>query len=177
MIEILDKKFVPFLSEEEIQKRIIELADQISTDYQGKKPLLVSVLNGAFIFSADLLRKLKIPVEITFIRLSSYEELQSSGNVKELLGLRENIFNRNILLIEDIVDTGHTLAHLNLIFEGLGAKSIKIASLLHKPQAQVKANLPDYIGFQIPNKFVVGYGLDYNGLGRELSEIYQLAEI
>lgn len=176
MITIKDKKFVPYLSESKIRDRIKELGQKISADYQGKNPLLVSVLNGAFIFSSDLLRSLDIDAEITFIRVSSYAELQSTGNVKELLGLKENIFGRDVLIIEDIVDTGETLSYLQEVFEDLGPKSIKVVSLLHKPDAQVKARKPDYVGFDIPPKFVVGYGLDYDGLGRGLKEIYQLHE-
>lgn len=176
MIQVIDKKFEPYISEKEIQERIKAIAEEINQDYKGKKPLLVSVLNGAFMFSADLMRYLTIEPEITFIRVSSYEELQTTGKVKEVLGLKENIFNREILLIEDIVDTGNTLAHLYEQFATLGPRSMKVVTLLHKPEAQVNANKPDYIGFSIPPKFVLGYGLDYNGLGRELRDIYQLKE-
>lgn len=174
MITIKDKKFVPYLSKKQIGDRIKELGKTISQDYESKRPLLISVLNGSFVFSADLLRSLSIDAEITFIRVSSYAELQSTGNVKELLGLKENIFGRSVLIIEDIVDTGETLSYLQEVFEDLGPKSIKVVSLLHKPEAQKKANVPDYVGFEIPPKFVVGYGLDYDGLGRGLDEIYQL---
>ena len=115
-----------------------------------------------------------IEAEITFIRVSSYEELQSTGNVREVLGLKENIFGREILLIEDIVDTGETLAHLEEVFQDLGPKSVKVVSLLHKPESQKKASEPAYVGFSIPPRFVLGYGLDYDGHGRGLKEIYQL---
>jgi hypoxanthine phosphoribosyltransferase len=176
MITIKDKTFVPYISATQIQQRIEALGQTISADYKGKNPLIISVLNGAFIFSADLLRALSIDAEITFIRISSYAALQSTGNVKELLGLKENIFGREVLIIEDIVDTGETLAYLQEVFKELGPKSLKVVSLLHKPEAQKKANSPDYVGFEIPTKFVVGYGLDYDGLGRGLKEIYQLHE-
>jgi len=176
MITIKDKKFVPYISESAIHEQIVALGKQISEAYEGKNPLLISVLNGAFVFSADLLRAMTIDAEITFIRVSSYAELQSTGNVKELLGLKENIFGREVLIIEDIVDTGETLAYLQEVFEDLGPKSIKVVSLLHKPGAQKKAKAPDYVGFDIPSKFVVGYGLDYDGFGRGLKEIYQLHE-
>ncbi len=176
MLTIKDKIFEPFISKTKIANKIEWLAQKINQDYIGKKPLFISVLNGAFIFSADLIRALPIDVEITFIKVSSYAELQSTGNVTELIGLKENIFDRDIVLIEDIVDTGETLAHLQELFKNLGPKSVKVVALLHKPEAQKKAAAPDYIGFEIPSKFVVGYGLDYDGLGRGLPEIYQLKE-
>ncbi|PTB96433.1 hypoxanthine phosphoribosyltransferase [Marivirga lumbricoides] len=175
MIEIFDKSFIPYIKEEDIITRVKELGEQLDTDYADKNPLMISVLNGAFIFSADLIRSMKIPTEITFIRVASYEELQSTGKVKEVLGLKENVFNRDIILMEDIVDTGETLEHLLKMFETLGPKSISVVSLLHKPAAQIKSKKPDYVGFEIPPKFVLGYGLDYNGLGRELRDLYQLA--
>ena len=174
MIKILDKEFVPYISSEEIQKRIEEMGVEISKAYKGKKPLLVSVLNGSFIFTADLIRKIDTPIEVTFIRVASYEALKTTGKVREILGLSENVFGRDILILEDIVDTGTTLAHLLEAFNELGTKSIKVATLLHKPDAQEKASKPDFVGFEIPDKFVLGFGLDYEGMGRELKEIYQL---
>jgi len=175
MVKILDKEFIPFISADEISKRISELAGEINNYYQDKEPLVVSVLNGSFIFTADLIRSMDITVELTFIRVASYEALKTTGKVREILGLKENVFGRDLLILEDIVDTGNTLEHLLDAFKDLGTKSIKVASLLHKPDAQEKGNKPDFVGFEIPNKFVVGYGLDYEGKGRELKEIYQLA--
>ena len=175
MIKVLDKNFIPYIEESAIITRVKELGQQLDNDYKGRKPLMISVLNGAFIFSADLIRCMSIQPEITFIRVASYEELQSTGKVKEVLGLKKNVFNRDIILVEDIVDTGETLQHLLKMFETLGPKSISVVSLLHKPAAQIKSRKPDYIGFEIPPKFVLGYGLDYNGLGRELRDLYQLA--
>jgi len=174
MIKILEKEFVSYIKAEEIDSRIQELGSEISREYEGKNPLLVSVLNGSFIFTADLIRSITTPVEVTFIRVASYEALKTTGKVREVLGLRENVFGRDILILEDIVDTGTTLEHLLEVFEDLGTKSIKVATLLHKPEAQRKAEKPDFVGFEIPNKFVVGYGLDYENLGRELKDIYQL---
>ncbi|ADR21922.1 hypoxanthine phosphoribosyltransferase [Marivirga tractuosa] len=174
MIKIIDKDFTPYISAEEISKRINELGAEISKVYEGEKPLLVSVLNGSFIFTADLIRTIDTPIEVTFIRVASYDALKSSGKVREILGLKENVFGRDILILEDIVDTGTTLEHLMEAFQDLGTKSIKVATLLHKPEAQEKASKPDFVGFEIPNKFVVGFGLDYEGFGRELKEIYQL---
>lgn len=174
MVEILDKKFIPYISAEQISSRVEQMGAEISAAYKDKEPLLVSVLNGAFIFTADLIRTINIPIEVTFIRVASYESLQSTGNVRDILGLTETVFDRDILILEDIVDTGTTLAHLMEVFKDLGAKSIQVATLLHKPEQQVKAGTPNFVGFEIPAKFVVGYGLDYKGMGRELTEIYQL---
>jgi hypoxanthine phosphoribosyltransferase len=174
MIKIIDKEFIPYLSAEEIASRIQELGAEINTVYKNQKPLLVSVLNGSFMFTADLIRTIDTPLEVTFIRVASYEALKTTGKVREILGLNENVFGRDILILEDIVDTGTTLQHLMEAFRDLGTKSIKVATLLHKADAQEKADNPDFVGFTIPNKFVVGYGLDYEGRGRELKEIYQL---
>ncbi len=174
MINIIDKEFIPYISAEEINDRVKELGIEISKAYRDQKPLLVSVLNGSFVFTADLIRTIDTPVEVTFIRVASYEALKTTGKVREILGLKENVFGRDILILEDIVDTGTTLEHLLEVFKELGTKSIKVATLLHKPDAQEKAEKPDFVGFEIPNKFVVGYGLDYEGYGRELKEIYQL---
>ncbi|MGM0581474.1 MAG: hypoxanthine phosphoribosyltransferase [Bacteroidota bacterium] len=174
MIKIIDKEFIPFISTEKISDRIDEMGVEISNAYKGRKPLLVSVLNGSFIFTADLIRTIDTPIEVTFIRVASYEALKTTGKVREILGLKENVFGRDILILEDIVDTGTTLEHLLEAFKDLGTKSIKVATLLHKPNAQEKAEKPNFVGFEIPNKFVVGYGLDYEGFGRELKEIYQL---
>lgn len=174
MIKIIDKEFIPYISADEIKVRVKELGLEISEAYKNEPPLLVSVLNGAFIFTADLIRTIETPIEVTFIRVASYEALKTTGKVSEILGLKENVFGRDILILEDIVDTGTTLDHIMEAFKGLGAKSIKVATLLHKPTAQKKAKKPDFVGFEIPNKFVVGYGLDYQRKGRELKEIYQL---
>ncbi len=175
MIQIQDKSFKPYIPESRILARINELGKTIDQDYEYKNPLLISVLNGAFIFAADLIRATTIQPEITFIRVASYEQLQLTGKVQEVLGLKEDISGREVILVEDIVDTGETLHHLLQMLETLGPKSVKIVTLLHKPEAQVKSRTPDYVGFEIPPKFVVGYGLDYNGLGRELRDLYQLA--
>ncbi|SMG43334.1 hypoxanthine phosphoribosyltransferase [Marivirga sericea] len=174
MVKIIDKEFIPYITAQEISNRIAEMGIEISETYRNEKPLLVSVLNGSFIFTADLIRRIDTPVEVTFIRVASYEALKTTGKVREILGLKENVFGRDILILEDIVDTGTTLEHLLEAFRDLGTKSIKVATLLHKPDAQEKADKPHFIGFEIPNKFVVGYGLDYQGMGRELDEIYQL---
>lgn len=172
---IKDKEFVPYLESKRIQETITQLAARINDDYAGKTPLLLAVLNGSFMFAADLMRNLNIPVEISFIRLSSYNRTRSSGRVKELIGLEENIFGRHLIIVEDIVDTGLTMRHLLNELQELGPKSLEVATLLHKSEATKEVIDLKYVGFVIPKKFVVGYGLDYDGQGRNLNDIYSLA--
>lgn len=176
MIQVKDKSFQPFIAASEIAQRVEAMGKALSSDYEDKNPLFLVVLNGAFMFASDLFKNLSIPAEITFIRLKSYEEMQSSGKVKELLGLSENIFNRHLVIVEDIVDTGKTMAHLKEELYKLGPASIAVATLLTKPEALTVPMPLEYVGFEIPNKFVVGYGLDYDGHGRNLPLLYQLAE-
>ncbi len=177
MQKIHDQQFDIFIPSGEIQKRVREIAHQINHDYKDKNPLFLSILNGAFIFTADLFREITIPAEVSFIKLKSYRKMETSGKVKELLGLENNIFDRNIIIIEDIVDTGKTLHHVLEEFKELGTRSISIMTLLHKPEAaRVKLDL-SYVGFEIPNDFVVGYGLDYDGYGRNLKDIYKVVSL
>lgn len=174
LIKVHDKNFETFLSEETIQKRVKELAAEINEDYKGKRPLFIGILNGAFMFASDIFKSLEIDAEICFIKLISYQGTRSSGKVVTSIGLMEDIHGRDVVLIEDIVDTGKTL---NDFIPGLKHQqpaSLKIAALLHKPDATEYPLTIDYLAFSIPNKFVVGYGLDYDGLGRNLKEIYQL---
>jgi hypoxanthine phosphoribosyltransferase len=174
VIKVHDKNFETFLSEETIQKKIKELAATINQDYKGKRPLFIAILNGAFMFASDLFKQLDIDAEICFIKLISYQGAKSSGNVVTAIGLMDDIHGKDVILIEDIVDTGKTL---NDFLPGLRHQqpaSLKIAALLHKPGATVFPLTIDYLAFSIPDKFVVGYGLDYDGLGRNLKEIYQL---
>jgi hypoxanthine phosphoribosyltransferase len=173
-MKIKDKEFELYISEQKIQSRIEEIAKTLNEEYKEKQPLFIGIMNGSFMFASDLMKHIEIPSEITFIKVSSYEAMKSSGKIKELVGIQENIFNRDIIFLEDIVDTGQTMAHLIESFRELGPKSIRLCSLLFKPDS-LKAELTiDYIGFDIPNAFVVGYGLDYDGLGRNLRDIYQL---
>lgn len=175
VIQIHDKKFEIFLSEDIIQKRIGELATEIDKDYAGRKPLFIAILNGSFMFAADLFKHLQSKAEICFIKLASYKGMKSSGKVVTSIGLEEDLFDKDVILLEDIVDTGKTLHHFLPKLEHQQPRSLRIATLLHKPDAtQFPLNL-DYIGFSIPDKFVVGYGLDYDGLGRNIKEIYQLS--
>jgi len=169
-----DKTFETYLSEDTIQKRVQELAAAINTDYAGKRPMFIAILNGSFMFASDLFKHLTIEAELCFIKLASYKGLKSSGNVVTSIGLEDDIFNKEIVIVEDIVDTGKTLHNFLPKLEHQQPKSLRIATLLHKSEATEFPLKLDYIGFDIPNKFVVGYGLDYDGLGRNLKEIYQL---
>lgn len=171
-MEILDLEFRLFIREEEILRKVRLLAKKLSEDYKDKDPLFLVVLNGAFVFAADLIRELKFNAQISFIRVSSYQQLTSSGKVKELLGLNENIFNRNLVIVEDIVDTGLTLQYLLKVLEDLGAASIDVISLFLKPGSVKGQHNIKYIGFEIPNHFIVGYGLDYSGYGRNLKDVF-----
>jgi hypoxanthine phosphoribosyltransferase len=174
-IKLHDKYFDTFLSEEKIQQKVKEIAEAINRDYQGKRPLFIAILNGSFMFAADLFKHLTIDAEICFIKLASYRGMKSTGNVIMAIGLDHDLFDREVIIVEDIVDTGKTLNEFLPKLHHQQPKSLKIAALLHKPEATKYPMTIDYTGFSIPNKFVVGYGLDYDGLGRNLKEIYQLA--
>ena len=173
-IKVHDKSFETYLSEQDIQQKIKEMAAAINRDYAGKRPLFIAILNGAFMFAADLFKYLTIPAEISFIKLASYKGMKSSGSVITAIGLDEDLYGRDVIIVEDIVDTGRTLFRFLPSLEHQHPSSLKIAALLHKPEATEHPLTLDYVGFSIPNKFVVGYGLDYDGLGRNLKEIYQL---
>jgi len=173
-IRILDKKFRELITEKAIQDRIEELAGQMNYDLEGKDVVFLGILNGAFLFAADLFRRIDIQARISFVKLASYEGTSSSGSIKELIGWNEDIKNKTIVVIEDIVDTGNTLERImdELIIRK--AFEVKIAALLYKPAAYTKDITLDYVGFEIPNDFVVGYGLDYDGYGRNLPSVYTL---
>jgi len=175
-IKLHDKTFDTYLSEKEIQEKIQIIAEQINHDYAGRQPLFIAILNGSFMFAADLFKRLTIDAEICFIKLASYRGMKSSGNVITAIGLGQDLFGREVIIVEDIVDTGKTLNEFLPKLDHQQPKSLKIVALLHKPEATQFQLKIDYLGFSIPNKFVVGYGLDYDGLGRNLKEIYQLAE-
>jgi hypoxanthine phosphoribosyltransferase len=173
-INILDKKFREYLTEKVIQKRIEELALQVNTDLAGKEVVFLGILNGAFLFAADLFRRIDFPARISFIKLASYKGTSSQGLIKELIGWNEDINNKTIVVIEDIVDTGNTLERIVDELVIRKAAEVRIAALLYKPAAYTK-NIPlDYIGFKIPNDFVIGFGLDYDGFGRNLPSVYTL---
>ena len=174
MLTINDKTFVPFISADAIQERIGELANQIGQEYASKRPLFVVVLNGAFLFAADLMKRLTIPCEITFIRVASYAATESTGQIKQILGLGESIAGRDLIVVEDIVDTGLTISEVCAQLRAEGPASVAIATLLFKPAALKKNLRLDYVGFEIENRFVLGYGLDYDGLGRNTPDILVL---
>jgi hypoxanthine phosphoribosyltransferase len=174
IIKVHDKTFQTYLPEETIRQRINELAGAINKDYEGKRPLFIAILNGAFMFASDLFKQLSIDAELCFIKLVSYKGLKSSGNVITSIGLEDDLFGRDVVIVEDIVDTGRTLHEFLPKLHHQQPASLKIAALLHKPEAALYPLHIDYLGFSIANKFVVGYGLDYNGLGRNLKELYQL---
>src|SRR3954465_9902337 len=176
LIRVHDRLFDPYLTQEEIQTRVSFLAEQLNADYEGKKPLFLAILNGSFIFASDLFKKLHIDAEICFIKLASYRGSKSTGHVVTAIGLDMDMFGRDIVIIEDIVDTGKTLTEFLPQLQHQQPASLKIVALLHKPEATVFPISIDYLGFSIPNKFVVGYGLDYDGLGRNIPEIYKLSE-
>ena len=174
MITIKDKTFVPFIPAQAIQERIQELAKQINQEYANKQPLIVVVLNGAFLFAADLAKHITIPCEITFIRVASYAATESSGQLKQILGLNENVEGRDLIVVEDIVDTGLTLRDVCAQLQAMGPASLSIATLLFKPAALKESLDLHYVGFEIENRFVLGYGLDYDGLGRNTQDIFVL---
>lgn len=173
-IRVHDKSFETYLSEDTIQNRIKELAATINKDYAGKRPFFIAILNGSFMFASDLFKQLTIEADICFIKLASYKGLESSGKVVTTIGLDDDLYGKDVVIVEDIVDTGKTLHNFLPRLEHQQPQSLKIATLLHKPEATEYPLKLDYIGFDIPNKFVVGYGLDYDGLGRNFKEIYQL---
>ncbi len=175
-VTVHDKTFIPYLSSIDIQDRISIIAKQISKDYEGKQPLFIGILNGSFIFAADLFKQITIPASISFIKLVSYKGTSSTGTVITSIGLEENLTDKDIIIVEDIVDTGKTLTEFLPSLSKQNPKSIKICTLLQKPEAMQYPLDVDYVGFSIPNKFVVGYGLDYDGLGRNYGEIYQIGE-
>ncbi len=173
-ITIKDKIFSVSIPSEEIQKRIGELGAQITSDLKEKNPIFIVVLKGAFLFAADLLKKVNLDCEITFMRVASYAGTQSTGHVKNLIGLSEDIKGRSVVIIEDIVDTGDTVVYLLDELKKHNPSEIRVASLLLKPKA-LKHNLEiDYVGFEVPNDFLVGYGLDYDGVGRNLNDVYKI---
>ena len=176
MKQIKDKNFVPFIEAERLQNRIKELAQQLNKDYEGKNPLLIGVLNGSFMFIGDLFKSIDIACEVTFIRVASYQSTESTGQVKQILGLKEDIKNRHVVIVEDIVDTGMTMQEVLGQLASNKPASIKILTLLYKPEALKVPLKVHYVGFEIETKFVVGYGLDYDGYGRNLDAIYVLEQ-
>ena len=173
-IRVLDKSFKELISEKELSERIKILAEKINIDFAGKEVVFLGILNGAFLFAADLFKHIDLKAKISFVKLASYEGTKSSGTIKELIGWNEDINNKYIIIIEDIVDTGNTLERIVGELVIRKAAGIKIATLLFKPEAYTKDIPLDYVGFEIPNEFVIGFGLDYDGYGRNFPAIYTL---
>jgi hypoxanthine phosphoribosyltransferase len=176
VIALHDKSFVLFISHERIQEAIRKVASQINEVYAGQSPLFIGVLNGSFMFAAGLMQEIQVDAEITFIRLSSYSGTQTTGKVREVMGLKESVAGRPLVIVEDIVDTGHTLDFLIDYLRNLQPASVAVATMLYKPKAYQGKYPVDFPGMEIGNEFVVGYGLDYEGKGRQLREIYILKE-
>lgn len=173
-VQVLDKRFSVSITSDEIQRSIEKLAQQINTDLAGKDVIFLGILNGCFMFAGDLFKHIELPCQITFLKLASYQGTSSSGNVKRLIGINENIEGKTVVILEDIIDTGNTLDSIIKQLKGYEPADIKVATLLYKPDAYKKSFAIDYAAFKIPNEFIIGYGLDYDGYGRNLKDIYTI---
>ena len=175
-MKIKDKTFKILIQEADLQDKIAEVANAINKDYKGKSPLFIGILNGSFMFVADMMKHINLPSKVSFIKLASYTDMESTGTVKELIGLNENIFKQDVIILEDIIDSGLTMSSVIEEFKERGASSVAVATLLLKPKSlKVEVDIK-YVGFEISDEFVVGYGLDYDGYGRNYKEIFQLVE-
>jgi hypoxanthine phosphoribosyltransferase len=175
-IKVLELNFESSISAEQIQNRVNEIAEKMNHDFANKNPIFLGILNGAFMFASDLFKQITIPCQITFLKLASYEGTKTSGTVKQLIGINQDLKDRTVVILEDIVDTGITLETIVRQLSGYEPKEILVATMLHKPEALQREVELDYVGFEIPNEFVLGYGLDYNGYARNLPEIYTLVK-
>jgi hypoxanthine phosphoribosyltransferase len=175
-VQVRELVFEKFISKEEIEIAVQKVADGINHDYSGKNPLLLAILNGAFIFASDLMRKITIPCEISFVKFASYSGTMTTSNIKELIGIDEELTNRYVIIVEDIVDTGITMEKLLHDVKEKNPADVKVACFCFKPEAFQKDFAIDYIGLEIPNDFIVGYGLDYDGHGRNLPDIYKIVK-
>lgn len=176
MIQVLDKTFEVFITKEELAKEVNSLGSELNEDFKGEEVIFIAVLNGSFMFASDLMKTINLVSEISFIKMSSYHGTESSGRVDELIGLKNNLKGKNVVIVEDIIDSGITIDKIISLLEMEQPKSVKVCSLLYKPAAFKGKTKPDYVGFSIPNAFVVGYGLDYDEKGRNLDAIYQIKE-
>lgn len=172
-MQIKDVQFKKFISKSKVQQQVKSLAEKINIDYKDKLPVFLPILNGSFMFAADLVKQMDMPCKVSFVKVSSYAGTASSGQLKTLIGLEESLFNQDIIIIEDIVDTGLTLQRIIEELKSLGTRSVEVVALLRKQMAREKMIDVKYIGFEIENEFVLGYGLDYDGFGRNLEDIYQ----
>lgn len=173
-IQVLDKKFKHYITHAEIQKSIETIAEKINNEYKEKKPVFIIVLNGAFMFGSDLLKNINIDCEVTFLKVSSYEGMHSSEKIKDIFTITDDLSQREVIIIEDIIDTGLTMEHILNTLQSSQVSGVKVCTLLFKKDAFKRDYPIDYIGFSIPNEFVVGYGLDYDGYGRNLRDIYSV---
>lgn len=173
MVKLHDLEFEPYISEEEITKAIEEISVRLNKDFGNKKPVFLGVLNGSFMFASEIIKRFNGDCEISFVKMGSYDGTEATGNVKILLGLNQDLKGRQVILLEDIVDTGNTLVEIDKILKKAEVEDYKVVTLFYKPEAY-KKNIPiQYIGMEIPNKFIVGFGLDYDGLGRNLTQVYK----
>lgn len=172
-MQIKDLEFRKFITKTKVQQQVKELANQINEDYKDRSPVFLPILNGSFMFASDLLKSIELSCKISFVKVSSYSGVASTGQLKTLIGLEESLFNQDIIIVEDIVDTGLTLQRIVGELKGLGTKSVEVVALLRKQPAREKGIVVKYIGFDIENEFVLGYGLDYDGYGRNLGDIYR----
>ncbi|WP_430810575.1 MULTISPECIES: hypoxanthine phosphoribosyltransferase [unclassified Carboxylicivirga] len=175
-VKLLDREFELSIPEEKLLKAVDQVAEKMNNDLKDKNPLMVCVLNGSFMFASDLMKRLTFPCQISFVKLSSYDGTGSTGNVKQLIGLNEDISGRTVVLLEDIVDTGLTIQNTVEQVKQMGPEAVKVATMLFKPDACKRDVQLDYVGMDIPNDFIVGYGLDYDGFGRNLKDIYTVVE-
>ncbi|WP_298495200.1 adenylate kinase [uncultured Algibacter sp.] len=176
MIKLHDKYFKPFVSAKEIDNVLERLVNEIAKDVGDEIPVFIGILNGSFMLTSDFVKKYPKPCEVTFIKLASYEGLKSTEDIQRLIGITQDLTDRTVIILEDIIDTGNTLKEVHRIFKNEKVKSLKIATLFYKPEAYKKDFKLHYVGIEIPDKFIVGYGLDYDGLGRNLPEVYQIKE-
>lgn len=176
IVQVHDKHFKLFISEAKIQKEVTRIAKEMNRDLADKDPIFLGILNGAFMFASDLYKQLSFPCQITFLKLASYSGTMSSGTVKQLIGINRDLKDRVVVVLEDIVDSGVTLETIIRQLSGYLPQEIRVATFLHKPDATVKEVKLDYVGLKIPNDFILGYGLDYDGYGRNFKEIYQLVD-
>ncbi len=176
IVQVHDRYFEPFIPEAAIQKEVERLATEMNHDLADKDPIFLGILNGAFMFASDLYKQLTFPCQITFLKLASYSGTKSTGSVKQLIGINRDLKDRVVVVLEDIVDTGVTLETIIRQLSGYEPAEIRVATFLHKPEATIREVKLDYVGMEIPNNFILGYGLDYDGYGRNFREIYQLVD-
>jgi hypoxanthine phosphoribosyltransferase len=176
IIKVHDKHFEPFIPENEILQEVSRIAEEMNRDLASKDPIFLGILNGAFMFASDLYKQLAFPCQITFLKLASYSGTHSTGTVKQLIGINRDLKDRVVVVLEDIVDTGVTLETIIRQLSGYQPAEIRVATFLHKPDATIRKVDLDYVGMEIPNDFILGYGLDYDGYGRNFKEIYRLVD-